>query len=127
MDAARAGAVVVGAEQAPPAAGHEQVAEDPMAYVLVVLGRHGRLPRIGLWQHPGPPADDAGQPLRGGQVGSDHRQVNDPAPGHRRSPFACRACSDCQRRSATLIRRVSWRCLVISAWSEAMSPATRPR
>lgn len=55
-------------QQAAPGAGKRQVAEDPMPYVLLVLGRHGGLPGVGLRQHQRPTGQHPGQPLRGGQV-----------------------------------------------------------
>jgi hypothetical protein len=66
---------VVGAEQAAPAAGHQQIAEDPMAYVLVVLGGDGGLPPDRSSAPRTSTAYDPGQALRGGQVGGDNRQV----------------------------------------------------
>ncbi|WP_262285558.1 hypothetical protein [Micromonospora sp. MA102] len=49
--------MMIGAEQAAPAAGHQRIAEDPVAYVLVVLGGDGGPARFGLRQDEQPAAD----------------------------------------------------------------------
>lgn len=62
---------MVGPQQAAPTLGQDAVAEDPVAYVLVVLGRHAGAAGFELRQDVRPVRDHPGKTLGGGQIGGD--------------------------------------------------------
>lgn len=78
------GAVWSAGRATPAAAGQSAVAEDPVAYALLVLGRDGHPARVDAGAEPGQhagggPGEDPGPE----QVGCGDRQVDHPAVAHR--------------------------------------------
>lgn len=72
----QAGADVVGLPRASTAIGHDPVAENPMSYVLRVLGRHGGAADVDLRRGGQGTGECPRQVQCLGQVGDRHRQVD---------------------------------------------------